>query len=213
MRSYSDLEILKGIKKNDNEIFRFFYQHYFPKLLKFVSKNHGTDEEAADIFQEAIIGVFKNIISETDFKLNSSFFTYFCSVFRNQWLWYFRTKNNRSRMINAYDFMVSNDNIVLINDKFRWVDDGDVVEYLHKQARENLYLKYFDSLKEDCKKIINYAHSGYSMKEIAVLMKFKNEFVAKNTKYQCVTELKRRILEDPLYAELKDSVTAESAEI
>ena len=59
MASYNNEELLRGILRNNSLILRYIYKAYFHKIYSFVINNKGDSEEANDIFQEAIIVIYR----------------------------------------------------------------------------------------------------------------------------------------------------------
>ncbi len=61
MRNYSDEQILKGILRHDNLILQYIYKEYYYKVSFFIKKNQGNEDDANDIFQEAIIVIYRKL--------------------------------------------------------------------------------------------------------------------------------------------------------
>ena len=58
---YPENELLDGIRNHDSGVLEFVYQKYFPMIESFVLHNQGSSEQAKDVFQEAMIIVYKKI--------------------------------------------------------------------------------------------------------------------------------------------------------
>ena len=58
------------------------YKEFFPSIRYLIKTNAGLEEDAEDIFQEALYIILKKI-SEEDFELSSSFLTYLYSISKN----------------------------------------------------------------------------------------------------------------------------------
>ena len=61
MIGYSDEQILKGILRHDNLILQHIYKQYYYNINYFIRKNQGSDDDASDIFQEAVIIIYRKI--------------------------------------------------------------------------------------------------------------------------------------------------------
>lgn len=86
MIAYSDEQILKGILRHDNLILQYIYKQYYYNINYFIRKNQGSEDDASDIFQEAIIIIYRKI-KENDLVFEkSSFKGYLFSVCRFLWL-------------------------------------------------------------------------------------------------------------------------------
>jgi DNA-directed RNA polymerase specialized sigma24 family protein len=86
MKNYSDEQILKGILRHDNLILQYIYKQFYYKVNLFIKKNSGNEDDANDIFQEAIIVIYRKL-KESDLVFEtSSFQGYLFSVCRFLWL-------------------------------------------------------------------------------------------------------------------------------
>ena len=50
-----DTEILDKITKGDEDALKYLYKKYYRMMTKLVVTNNGTEEEAKDIYQDALI--------------------------------------------------------------------------------------------------------------------------------------------------------------
>ena len=189
---YSDKDYLDGLKTRDSEIITAIYYNHIDLVKNLAVKNSGNEEDAEDLFQDAIIITYKKIVNE-ELELTSTFRTFFYSICRNLWLQ--RLSKRPGKVID-------------IADVEEYVPLSDSQEYeIHDESenRERLYLKHFGKLSSDCQKILKHFAEGKSVREIAQIMRYKSEDYAKSRKYQCKEILKRRIKNDPLYKELLDN--------
>ncbi len=86
MRNFSDEQILKGILRHDNLVLSYIYKQYFYKVNAFVKKNNGSEADVSDIFQEAIIVIYRKLKENDLLFENRSFEVYLYSVCRLLWL-------------------------------------------------------------------------------------------------------------------------------
>ena len=68
-------EIIDGILNGSSVVLDRLYQLYFPMVVKLVTRNNGTEDDAKDIFQEALMVLYDKI-QRKDLTLSSSFKTY-----------------------------------------------------------------------------------------------------------------------------------------
>ena len=61
MKRLSDEEILAGLRKRDNRILQYIYKNSFTPVKQLVLHNAGSENDAEDIFQEALIVIFKKL--------------------------------------------------------------------------------------------------------------------------------------------------------
>jgi DNA-directed RNA polymerase specialized sigma24 family protein len=77
----TDSEIVLGILNNSEIVLKRLYTTYFPMILQLIINNNGDEDDAKDIYQEAII-VLYNKIKSGEFELSSKLKTYIYSVCR-----------------------------------------------------------------------------------------------------------------------------------
>ena len=88
MINWSDEEIivcLQGEYVKRELALKELYRRLFPIIKSYIQKNNGTEEDAADIFQDAIV-VFYEKVRLNQFQLTSTIRTYIYSVCRHLWL-------------------------------------------------------------------------------------------------------------------------------
>ena len=185
-QSFSDEEILEGLRSEkpsltDQALERLYIQN-FPIIQNFINKNSGNEEDAADVFQNAVIAFYKKVRS-VDFSLSCSIQTYLYSVCRNLWLDELRAQKKQQNLVSELKSIpVEVENI--------WESKFD--------ERIALVVKLMDQLGEDCKKMLGfYYFKRLRMKQIAVEMGYANEKVAKNLKARCMKKLKALALSPP----------------
>lgn len=189
MVHYTVEAILTGLKNSDNDILRYVYTKYYPEIRFFVIKNSGTDEDAKDTFQEALIVIFKKLKSES-LELTCSFKTYLYSVARKIWLKHLEKDRIKTNELT--------DNQIFIE-----LED-DMDQLLSEQERFRLYQKHFLTLHKDCQAILKMFLQKVPLKEIQHRLNLASEKYVKKRKYQCKEILVKRIKNDPNYNSLKN---------
>lgn len=80
----TDSQIIQRIKLGDESALDYLYQQHYKMMLRMVLRNNGTEQEALDIFQDALI-VFWQKAMDSSFELTSKISTYLYSVCKNLW--------------------------------------------------------------------------------------------------------------------------------
>jgi len=80
----TDQEIIHQLKKGNEACLKQLYQH-LGMIKGLVLKNNGNEEDALDIFQEAVIVFYKNVMSG-GFELKGKISSYLYEVSRRLWL-------------------------------------------------------------------------------------------------------------------------------
>jgi len=190
-KRYTDEELIEGLRHGEDDVLHYLYEHYFKVFRNYVLKSYGSEEEARDIFQEVVVVIY-NKLQKSNFKITSSFFTFFYAVFKNTWLNY-RKLSKKNPLINSADFSDE------IN---RGVDAEEIEEIAYKALKSKLVFKYFSELTEGCQKLLNYFLADYSTEEIARELDFKSTNYVRKRKSICLSTLIEKIKKDALFKEL-----------
>lgn len=182
-----DTKYLDGIRSGDTETLREIYREYYPAVRRLIRNNNGSDEDARDIFQEAIVIVYNKLQSDT-FQLSSSLKTFMYAVCRNLWL---NTLKRRGRR----EFNPDPDK------HYGEIDDGIVGE-IERRERQLLFRKHFANLSEQCRHILGMFFDGMTMRQIAEAIGSDSEDYVKTKKYKCKKTLMDAIKKDPLFREM-----------
>lgn len=187
MTHYTEASIIDGIARRQNEVLEYVYNTYYPMVRHLVIYNNGTDEDATEVFQEAIIVVFEKIISN-ELDLNCSLKTFLYSISRNLWLQHLERIN---RQVSFEDIEKH-----LVLDESEMYDD-------FQYHRKKIYQKHFMALTEKCRRILELYFMNKSFDEIADVMGFSSRRYAIKRKYECAKSLFSRIYNDPEFRKIK----------
>lgn len=165
----NDQKILQCFKNGQREkAFRILYQLY-PKIESLVLSKGGQKQDASDVFQESLIILYRNL-EKNNFTLTSSFYTYLYSVSR--FVWSDMQKKEAKLPTNA------------INE-----NEATIEQSIYEEKQFQLAEYAFSELGERCKKLLlMFYHKHMSFRDIAKVMQFSSEKIAKNQKYKCLTK-------------------------
>lgn len=176
-----DQKILQLLKENANDKALAALYRHFPMVRKMIRNYGGTPEDAADIFQEALIIVCTQARKD-QLQLTAKLSTYLYSVCK--YLWKDEVKKRRGQMpVTLEDDLTAAQTTNL--DAFRAADQRvrlaeQVISELGDRCRELLLLFYEQGLK---------------LRDIALRMGYSAEHTAKNQKYKCIEAAKGRLKE------------------
>jgi len=162
-----DQEIFERICKGDEKTLEFLYQKYYRMMTKMVISNSGTEQEAKDIYQDALVVFWQKAVSG-NLVLTSKISTYLYSVCQNLW----RKELDRKRRLSR--------------------EEKDGIETMDhdKEERARLINKCINQMGETCRKVLMfYYFDRMSMQEIADKLGFANTNTAKTKKYKCKKKL------------------------
>lgn len=189
MIDYSNIDLLNGILRNDTIVLQYIYKNFYSKINFFIKKNSGDDDDANDVFQEAIIIMYRKL-KANELVLDCSFETYLYSVCRFLWLKQLeKRKVEREKIKDNHEY---NDDIY----------DDNLEKIADLNERYRLYQKHFVNLGKDCQKVLQLYFDKVPLKNIAQIMGFKSEKYAKKRKFKCKEYLIKSIKQDLEYSKI-----------
>ncbi len=186
LKSLDNNIIIEGIQNQDNYILKQIYIIYFPTIKRFVIEHRGCEQDAKDVFQEAIIIIYRKIM-EGNFILKSSFKSYLYSVCRFIWIKQFTTNKENTEKLGVFL-------------EYEEVPDMQLDEY-KKHEQYKLYQKHFKRLEEDCQILLQLFLKKVPLKDIAEKLGIGSMQYIKRKKYKCKEQLVRYIKSDENYIE------------
>jgi RNA polymerase sigma factor (sigma-70 family) len=149
---------------------------YFPVVKKLILKNQGSLQDAEDVYQEALVILFRKL-SAPDFQLTSSLNTYLYSVCRYLWSDELKKRNKlgQANLGANPDSMVYEDYSDDVRKESEYRQAETAFSMLGDKCRELLKLFYFNKM---------------SMALITVKLGFSSEKLTKNQKYRCIEKAK-----------------------
>ena len=186
------MDIVQELLHQDiNRPVRYLYEHYFETACQEIRMRGGTDEDAADMFQEGVLILIEKIKTGT-FRGESSVKTFLVGIVRNLWLHERRTRNRRTEREKLYSVQ----------------DEGtdDFSDRLFSKASTNVMKTIFQKVGEVCSNILTGVYyEKRSMKELLQKFDYDNEQVLRNRKARCMKKLKQILTENPeLLTQLKN---------
>lgn len=170
-------DLLKGLAQNDRKAIETIYAQQYKMVQSMIVNNNGTQEDARDIFQEAMIVLYENARSGS-FKLNCKLKTYLYSVSRRLWLKRLQQMQRYQPHINGMEETIA--------------VEEELEGHEQKSAAFNMMEKALQSIGEPCKSLLeSYYLQKKNMVEIAGNFGYTNAENAKNQKYKCMMRLKK----------------------
>ena len=189
MKKYTDLEIIQGLKSGESYAVKYLAKDYLPVIRYYISKNNGNEEDAKDIFQDALYIVIEKI-HNNDFVLQGTLSTYLFAICKNLWL----MTLDRQKAAKNYELRRLADHID--ND---FTESGDRIFY------ENIFRQCFEAMDQVSQKILKMYWMEISPSEIADKLGYSYGYVRKK-KSECMKELKSRIIAHPDFSELEKNL-------
>ncbi|RLD71131.1 MAG: hypothetical protein DRJ29_11405 [Bacteroidetes bacterium] len=191
MKLPSNSDLIKGIRNHDSSILEHVYKTHYPIIEGYITHNQGSREQARDIFQDAMIIVYKRIKSN-ELELTCKFGTYLYAICKNIWMQERKKYLQRTQKLRQQPLEVN--------------DPGPADDPLLQNHLTDLFNKHFDALSKDCQKILSMYFNNFSVEDIRAAMNYKDLHHTADRKYRCKKSLINRIVNDPLFKRLKDEL-------
>jgi RNA polymerase sigma factor (sigma-70 family) len=187
-QNQNDQKLLEGVLEADNQSVRKIYDDILPAVIRWIKENNGTESDARDIFQEAIIALFRKI-EEGNFTLTCTLKSFIRIMCRNLWLT--RIRNNKKFVGTELDDV---EQVSL---------EKDMIERLDQSEKQQVFFKHFDALGDNCRKIMQWFFDKIPLKKIAEKLDTSESYIKKR-KFICKERLVKAIQADAKFNELKN---------
>lgn len=191
MKRISDEEIINGLKKRDNQTLQYIYKSHYDPVRQLISNNSGSDDDAEDVFQEALIVIFKRLRDDDQFELTSAFGTYIYSICRLIWL----KKLRDQRKMDVTE---------LNREMEEYIEFEEPPPVQDKDLRLAIYQRNLQLIPEDCQNILTMTAQNIKSKDIADKLGFRSESYVRKRRHFCKEFLVNKIKEDEEYRNMFD---------
>lgn len=174
--THEDQRYLDALVENNTRVIGEIYQRFSYKVRSFVQQNNGSADDAADIFQEALVDIY----NQARFKsliLTCPFEPFLLLICKRKWLNELK-KNGRKGVTIDIDeqFNLGEDTFLLAEQL--WTDG----------EKSKLFKVMFAKLGERCQEIIRWSLSDKPQEEIAAALGVTYGYLRKK-KSECMAGL------------------------
>ncbi len=182
MAHYFDELILAEIRKSNEAALGELYKTHYPMAVNLICSNSGTEQEAKDVYQEAVIAFYERA-QQPQFVLTCKIKTYLYAVCRRLWL---------KRLAEKKRFSI----IIPETETFEGIE-AEMNDAEEKERSLNRMGDSLQALGEPCRSIMEdfYIHN-FSMEIIREKYGYTSADNAKNQKYKCLQRLKKLFFEN-----------------
>ena len=187
---HHDQRYIDALIHNHQPVLEELYQKFSGKMKWMILQNHGSEADAADIFQEALLSINRKAATG-NFSLSCPFEAFLLTVCKRKWLK--ELEKRRQQEVTFFDnreYMIGDDNFKLVEEMER------------TEARRLLFRQKLEELNENCRQLLRLRWSGRSMKEIAESMNITYTY-ARKKKSQCMAKLVMLVKQAPAFNDLK----------
>lgn len=185
LNNYSDEDYLSGIFNGDKPILARIYASYFQQVKKLIVKNQGTEADAKDIFQEALLAIYIDLRARDKngepLIIRKSFAAFLTIICKRRWL---------NELKRRKKFVDDPEDLKLI------ADEEQTIKEMAKSERKILVWKHINRLEKTCRAIIELLFDGKNLREIAEKLELNYAYVRRRAP-ECNRILSESIRNDP----------------
>lgn len=183
MADFTNTDLFNGILGQNKNALKYLYSTFYPKVAAMIRNQGGREDDANDIFQEAII-IFYRKAKKGQLDSNYAVLPYLMSTCRLIWL---KMLQNRQKDKEA---------LPMVED--REEESPLYMEFLESKRKE-LFYEHFKKLSEECQKTLSAFFKGMSFSQMADELGLSSEEFARRKKYLCKEYLVKSIKSDPKF--------------
>ncbi|GAB3364497.1 hypothetical protein GCM10027566_33990 [Arachidicoccus ginsenosidivorans] len=151
---HADQHFIIGILGNDGKVIDLIYKKFAPGIKRWILNNSGSGFDADDIFQEALITIFRQA-KENQLALTCPFEAYLFLIVKRMWLNELKRRGRQGATIDIEDA-------------------GDIGTHQFKeleglietQEKENIIMRFYQKLGDRCREILRLCLQKGSSQEI-----------------------------------------------
>ncbi|MGN6436429.1 MAG: RNA polymerase sigma factor [Agriterribacter sp.] len=188
---HPDQKYITALVENDTVVLDELYRKFSGKIKWMVLQNNGTETEASDIFQDALLSIY-NKAKVGAFELTCPLEAFLYLVCKNKWLNVLNKKKTH-KVTNTDTDGFSH----IGEDNFKLAEDCVL-----QQERSNLLMEKLAEMGESCKQLLKLSWSGISMDEVAKKLNVTYAY-ARKKKSECMAKLIGLVKQSPKFNSLK----------
>lgn len=185
MDKYTLQSFVNDLKKDSRKLFEFIYKNYYPPVRTFVIKLKGNEQDAKDVFQDAVMAIIRNANEKKLENRDILFQTYLIAICKH--IWYNQLRQPEKETLNESD----------LADEYGF--DEELMKTVDETTERQIYQSNFKKLDKICQKILKYHLKKMPDKKIARKARIKNPGYLKKKKHLCKEKLIKMIKDDPKY--------------
>jgi RNA polymerase sigma factor (sigma-70 family) len=187
--THTDQYFIDGLAQNNSSIINEIYKKYSPKIYNWIKQNSGDAEQAQDVFQEAIIDIYRKA-KENALILTCPFDAFLFVIVRNKWFSYL--KNNKNVVVTE----LGNNGYDIIGATIQ--DSEKIMQY---ENQHTLLMQKLDELHDGCKELLKLSWTGIGMEAVAEKLNVTYAYVRKK-KSLCMAKLIESVKNSELFHQL-----------
>lgn len=183
-----DNYLLESLVNGNEAGIKDIYKKVYPKVFTYVRTHDGTEHDAKDVMQKALLQLSVRAQAK-DFAITSSFEGYFFTTCKNVW----------RREVKIHKSRVTNSTVIdLVH------EEREIALAAYEQEKWELFQQKLEEISENCRKILQFFFNKIPYSKIADTLGYATENTVRQRIFKCKSKLKEAIQTDSRYNELKE---------
>lgn len=185
---HADQKYIDALLTNDPLLLNELYQKFAGKVKSLITTNGGTETDARDIFQEALLSIYKKA-KASGLVLDCPLDAFLYVVCRNKW----KTEISKRRLgrVTFQD-----------TEGYSAEEIGMPAELEKEQKQAELFQKKLTALGDACRRLLLLSWQKRDLQEVAAMLQMTYGY-ARKKKSECMARLIGLIKTDPEFENLK----------
>lgn len=147
--TYTEAELVQGLKARDQKIFSYVYDQYSPALYGVIVKVLNNDSTAGDVLQEVFLKIWRHLDQYDETK--GRLFTWMLNIARNTAIDVLRSKAHKleQKIRNIQDDVHVNDSLIAVQPSTDYLGFSRILEKLTKEQRTLIDLAYYKGCTQE----------------------------------------------------------------
>jgi RNA polymerase sigma factor (sigma-70 family) len=176
MATHPDQSYIEGLLDNDNQIVDQIYRLFSPAIRNWVMQNSGTEDDAADVFQESLIDIY-NQARYKQLRLTCPFQPFLLLICKRKWLNEIKKRGGRQVTKSSDDLSEYGEDVFAAAERVG-----------AEEEKARLFFQQFERLGEKCREIIRMSLAGHRQEKVAEILGVTYGYLRKK-KSECMATL------------------------
>ena len=177
---HTDQRFITGLLQNDTAVVKEIYDRFAGKIKSHIIQNSGSEDDAADIFQESLIDIYQQA-QYKGLQLTCPFEPFLLLVCKRKWLNELKKRGRQGVTKGTQDLSEIGEDVFAIAEQMQLQDD-----------KAKLFMQVFEKLGERCREIISKCLGNKPQEEVAEELGVSYAYLRKK-KSECTAELVKMI--------------------
>ncbi len=173
---HTDQRFITGLLQNDTAVVKEIYDRFAGKVKSYMLQNNGSDDDAADIFQESLIDIYQQA-QYKGLQLTCPFEPFLLLVCKRKWLNELKKKQRQGVTKGTEDLSGIGEDVFALAEQVQVQDE-----------KAALFMAMFEKLGERCREVIRKCLGNKPQDEVAEELGVSYAYLRKK-KSECTAEL------------------------